>query len=233
MVPLLIVTPLESEFAALAAALADQGSTLEDRPIGKLPGLADADKRFMIAQGGLGKSGFALRVQHLMEHLHDVSLVVCAGAAGSLSKAPTVGDVVVGTQTVEHDFYRKFRLRPPPRFDGDEASLAILRGIDPMLGTGSRVHFGPVASGDEDIVDPVRARELHQSTGALAVAWEGAGGARACEFNNVRFLEVRGISDSADQAAAADFASNLPLAMRNVASVLIRLAETVPPPTLG
>ena len=46
-------------------------------------------------------------------------------------------------------------------------------------------------------------------TGALAVAWEGAGGARACHFSGIPFLEIRGITDSADSDAASDFRATL------------------------
>jgi len=56
-------------------------------------------------------------------------------------------------------------------------------------------------------------------TGALAVAWEGAGGARACHFSGIPFLEIRGITDSADSDAASDFGANLEGAMRNVAAL--------------
>ena len=59
---------------------------------------------YLLAQGGLGKVQFAITTQHLLDNLADPSLVVCAGVAGSLTKSARVGDVVVGTATVEHDF---------------------------------------------------------------------------------------------------------------------------------
>jgi nucleoside phosphorylase len=55
-----------------------------------------------------------------------------------------------------------------------------------------------IASGDEDIVTIERAAELHTQTGAVAVAWEGAGVARACLFSQIPYLEIRGITDTAD-----------------------------------
>ena len=64
------------------------------------------------------------------------------------------------------------------------------------------------------------------ATGAIAVAWEGAGAARACEFSNVPFLEVRGMSDSANESPEAFF-GNIPTAMRNVAQILGQLASFV------
>jgi nucleoside phosphorylase len=39
----------------------------------------------------------------------------------------------------------------------------------------------------------------------------------------VPFLEIRGVTDSADDAAVENFRKNLPAAMTNVASVIARL----------
>ena len=63
------------------------------------------------------------------------------------------------------------------------------------------------------------------STHAHAVAFEGAGAARACVFSEIPFVEIRAISDSADENAKKDFFSNIPLAMGNVAKILEYLAE--------
>lgn len=54
-----------------------------------------------------------------------------------------------------------------------------------------------------------------------AVAWEGAGGARACKFSGVPFLEIRGITDAADHSAASDFEKNLEVAMYNIALLIV------------
>ncbi|HMB33077.1 MAG TPA: acyltransferase, partial [Methylomirabilota bacterium] len=84
------------------------------------------------------------------------------------------------------------------------------------------VHFGDVASGDEDIVSVDRAQALRDATGALAVAWEGAGGARACAFSATPYLELRAVTDQANVEASSHFAQHLPLAMRNLATLLGR-----------
>ena len=71
-------------------------------------------------------------------------------------------------------------------------------------------------------MDGDRRETLHERTGALAVAWEGAGGARACQFSGIPFVEIRGITDRADSDAALDFEENLREAMANVAILLTR-----------
>ena len=146
-------------------------------------------------------------------------MAVCAGAAGALADEVCVGDVVAATTTVEHDYNNKFSKRPDPSFDGAASVIADLKRHS-WSDHGFGVYFGVVASGDEDVVDDERRRALHASTGALAVAWEGAGGARACRFSKIPFIEIRGVTDAANESAASDFESNLEVAMGNVATVI-------------
>jgi adenosylhomocysteine nucleosidase len=83
------------------------------------------------------------------------------------------------------------------------------------------IHFGPIASGDEDIVTVEWQEELRRRTGTLAMAWEGAGRVRACQFIAVPFVEMRWVTDGASSSAAADFRANLKTAMGNVTTLII------------
>jgi nucleoside phosphorylase len=73
-------------------------------------------------------------------------------------------------------------------------------------------------------VTSARAAQIRAQTGAVCVAWEGSGAARAATFNGIGSLEIRGITDAADKEAPHDFARNLPIAMGNV----FRLIEALP-----
>ena len=187
--------------------------------IGKLSVVQLPDLSIALARGGLGKVQFAVQTQHLLDTCSDWDLIVCAGAAGALADEVSVGDIVVATTTVEHDYNNKFNKRALPTFDSAEAAIAELRSVSRSTKAFS-VHFGPIASGDEDVVETERKRALHESTGALAVAWEGAGGARACAFNRIPFVEIRGVTDTADHNAASDFEENLEVAMRNLTTLI-------------
>ena len=74
--------------------------------------------RALVAHGGHGKTQFAVQAQYLIGHFPSVELVICAGAAGSLMPGLCVGDVVVGIETVEHDYRLLFSTRLLPRFAG-------------------------------------------------------------------------------------------------------------------
>ena len=89
-----------------------------------------------------------------------------------------MGDLIVATSTLEHDYNNKFSERPKPRFAGDPQSIEQLKALD-LSGAKFQVHFGIMAGGDEDVIDVRRGAELRELHNALAVAWEGVGGARA------------------------------------------------------
>ncbi len=168
--------------------------------------------------GGHGKVQFGVQTRHLLDNGSKPDLVICMGSSGALHPDVSPGDLVVGTETIEHDYRERFHDSPPPRFLGCERTLGTLRRITrDFPGT---VHFGPIASGDEDIVDRGRAEELRSETGALAVAWEGAGGARACAFSRIPFLEIRGISDSANASTPQDYKRNLASCMETAGKLV-------------
>jgi adenosylhomocysteine nucleosidase len=216
---ILLITPMVEERFHLAHALAALGHAHGPEPLGRLEAWSLPRLGLRLAVGGHGKTQFAVQTGHLLHQRPGVDLVVCAGAAGSLAAHVGVGDLVAATHTVEHDYTLRFARRPLPSFPGDAEALAQLAALSP---DGWRLYAGPVASGDEDVIDGERARDIAGRTGALCVAWEGAGAARACRFAGVPFVELRAVTDAADKSAPVDFETNLALAMANLARLLER-----------
>ncbi len=176
----------------------------------------------MVAQGGLGKVDFAVRTLHIVEQEPSLDGVICLGTCGALSAGLAIGDVVIATETVEHDFNRKLTEGPIPRFQSDSTLLAAFRAAESSLPHGISVTYGPIASGDEGIDSSARAKELIDRTGGIVAAWEGAGGAKACAFAGVPYIEIRCVSDLADEDAMTDYRANTPPAMGNLARFIIR-----------
>ncbi|MFA5189379.1 MAG: 5'-methylthioadenosine/S-adenosylhomocysteine nucleosidase [Verrucomicrobiia bacterium] len=216
---ILAIVPTQDEFHYFLQACLEKSYQADTAFTGKLPVTHFPALGIAVACGGLGKTQFAVQTQHLIDLAHW-DWVICAGAAGALVESISVGDVVVATETVEHDIRNKFGKPMLPRFGGAKTILEHCHQTLPAS-SAFKVHFGCVASGDEDVVESERRKALHLQTGALAVAWEGAGGARACQFSDVPYLEVRGVSDSANGKAALDYEKNLPLVMSNVARVVL------------
>ncbi|MXY88726.1 MAG: 5'-methylthioadenosine/S-adenosylhomocysteine nucleosidase [Dehalococcoidia bacterium] len=222
---MLVVAPISNEFDVLARVFEERWGAPKQRDAGRIPVREFGAANVILAEGGFGKVQFGVATQHLLDHLSDVDLVVCAGIAGGLAESLGVGDVVVGKATVEHDFHSVLFKDEPPRFDGSGEHVEALAG---EFGDGQRpfqVLFGPIASGDEAIVEPERRAEVRARSEGLAVAYEGAGGARAATFSGIPYIEVRGISDMADHDFLEELETVLPIAMVNVATVVAWLAE--------
>jgi adenosylhomocysteine nucleosidase len=220
---ILIVTPLQEEYNDLYHSLTTLGLNSHQDKIGKL----DVDHfpalNITLARGGHGKTQFGIQTQHLLDH-DKFDLVICAGAAGALDPEVKVGDIIVATSTIEHDYNIKFSKRPKPQFKGDAESIRQLQKLD-LSNAGFKVHFGIMAGGDEDVIEVQRGAELNKLHNALAVAWEGVGGARASSFNDIPYLEIRGATDTADHAAPVVFYINLKIVMKNIAFLLHKWLE--------
>jgi adenosylhomocysteine nucleosidase len=220
---ILTVIPTQEELDFFIQDCVGRGLLVETSALGQLPITRLPGFDLTVAPGGLGKAEFAVQTQHLIDSGKDWEVVICAGAAGALNDRLAVGDVVIGTQTIEYDIRNKFGKPLLPQFNSAKSIVEDFRRMK-LEGVSFKLHFGAIASGDEDIVDVERRREVRDLTGALANAWEGAGGARASYFSQVPFVEIRGISDGANETAAQDFEKNLPTTMGNVALVITKWA---------
>ncbi len=216
----LIVAPLEIELRAVRSALVRHGEP--DLAVNKRrPATPLVFSRLDVAllRGGHGKAEFAARTAWALAENPVFDRVISVGAAGAIGGDLEAGDIVIATEVVEHDYKERFDVDAPlPRFQTDPALVKVL--VDAGAES-DRVFQGIVASGDEDVVSPGRAREIARDTQAIAVAWEGAGAARAARLAAVPWCEVRAITDSADTVAARDFKRNLADALGRAATLIL------------
>lgn len=219
----LIVIPTKFEIDCFLSGCNELGLSQNESVLGKYKVIEFPQINTGLALGGLGKVQFGVQTQYLIHQENSPDAVLCVGAAGALSEDIALGDIVIATETVEHDIKNKLGRPLIPRFRSNEIIVAEFRKISEKQ-RAFNLHFGAVASGDEDIMDNTRKEELRSRTGALAVAWEGAGGARACRVSDVPFVEVRGITDFANPGAGDDFFKNLEKVMKNLAEVVIEWA---------
>lgn len=215
----LLLTPLKIERKALVEALEAHGLSFTVDHVGLLPIYRNAQYGLIVAQGGHGKVQFGIQAQFLLGSISGIKRIFCVGAAGGLGKELKIGDVVVAEQVVEHDYRVRFFKTELPRHQCDREfnSQLIEFGRDKEFS----VYQGVIASGDEDIIDSDRAEEVHQQTQAIAVAWEGAGGARVGTFNKVPYCEIRGITDLPFKEKQIDFNAQILVSMKNISSLLI------------
>jgi adenosylhomocysteine nucleosidase len=217
----LILAPQLVELETIRAGFEQRGYECRPIHVGRLGAWTIPALNFMLAVAGHGKAQFALQTQYLLDHLDDIEGVICVGGAGGLDPGLRVGDVVVGADTVEHDYCIRFIECLLPVYAADESLLSGLTTAAKAMRFEGAVWFERIASGDEDIVDSIRADELRKQTGAVCVAWEGSGAARAAAFNAVPFVEIRGITDAANETAHGDYHENVKIVMPRIAELLL------------
>lgn len=217
----LVVCPLKNEFRHLVSSMQQMGYSVSQSTLCKMPVAIIPSKTLTIAIGGHGKVQFGIQTQYYISKFSDLSAILCVGAGGGLAEHLNVGDIVVATKTIEHDYQEKFSQNAPlPEFFSEPQlrERFTREAVDDEF----KIHVGAIASGDEDIIDPERANALLKKTGALSVAWEGSGGARAALFNQIPFLEIRAITDNARHEVTQSFSQNLAKGMANIAKLLCR-----------
>jgi adenosylhomocysteine nucleosidase len=183
---------------------------------------------FVAVLSRIGKVAAASTAALLIER-HRVDAVIFTGVAGGLGEQVRVGDVVVGTEYLQHDmdasplFPRHvIPLDDISRFSADPvwcqrlyhaACHALARmqadwpqgwqGLDLSL---SRAHQGLIISGDRFVSQSTESLALRaELPDAMAVEMEGAAVAQVCRDHGVPFAAVRLISDRADDHAHPDF----------------------------
>lgn len=219
----LILCPLVLELKFFLQSLDEKKIAYTERQVGPLKVYECQELKWLIAQGGHGKTQFAVHTQFLIHQLEIVEQIICAGCAGGLVHGVKVYDLVIAEKTIEHDFQLRFFKRPDPEFPADKSLVSKLQQAAKKLDNTFQIHTGIIASGDEDIVDKARAEELITQTKAIAVAWEGAGGARACKLSQIPYVELRGITDGADANVMPNFEKDLKIVMSNIVQLLLRL----------
>lgn len=177
------------------------------------------DHGLFFFQGGLGSDKFYSTAGDLLRGEPRPDALLCLGSGGALVPHIYPGQILLGSRSlackkglsqVSHDHVNAADLL--------KAYLEILKsvGFPGFL-------EGPILSLDENIQSQTRRDELHRGTGALVTAWEGAGGARACDELQVPFAELRVVSDFANLKTPQDFKANLPLVMDRLALAIMAL----------
>ena len=169
-------------------------------------------KEVVIVRSGIGKVNAGICTQILAD-VYQVDAVINTGIAGSLKTEINIGDVVISTDTLQHDMDATgFGYEPGviPRmetscFPADPELLkqaeAACREAVPKI----QVFAGRVVSGDQFISDKKVKERIVRQFGGMCTEMEGAAIAQAAWLNGIPFVVIRAISDKADDSATMDY----------------------------
>lgn len=184
-------------------------------------------RQTVVVRSGIGKVNAAVCTQVLVD-IFKVDAVINTGVAGSLRNEIDIADIVLSTDTLQHDMDARgfgYEIGVIPRMD-ISVFIADAYLLDTALRICKRdiseinVHTGRIISGDQFISDTVRKEWLADTFGGLCTEMEGAAIAHAAYLNRIPFLIIRAISDKADNSAEMAYNEFEGIAIKNAVKLI-------------
>ena len=184
----------------------------------------------VVVQCGVGKVNAAICAQILCS-CFGVTHLVNTGIAGSLCADLDIGDLVVSTDAMYHDFdcvhfgypYGKIPGMDVVSFPADETLMGYAFAAAEAVNPG-HTKQGRIASGDQFVAVKELKETIIANTRGLCTEMEGAAIAQTAYRNGVPFVILRAISDKADDSAEMDYPTFERIAAHRCAEVTCRLA---------
>ena len=236
-----VIAAMKIEAEHIAAAMEDARTETVggiEFTVGKIRGEGKSgEAEVILAVCGIGKVNAAMCAQTMIVTYHP-DKIVNTGVAGALSPELGVGDVVIASDLVEHDFDTTGFGDPPGLIPGlgtvkmhcsdslrtDELETAA---EEVLRGTGAKILQGIIATGDQFIADGERKKKIVETFGAVSCEMEGGAVAQVCSLNKVPFAVIRTMSDSADGGALDDYPAFAKRSAEISAKIVIRAVTLV------
>ena len=170
-------------------------------------------KFIILAQSGIGKVNAALNTQYIID-TYKPNIIINTGVAGGISDELDIGDIVIGTYLVQHDFdvtvlgYARGYMctgvekDKPTKYYCDKELVEKFQSCLEQNMSKQKIHQGVIASGDKFISGKEIKKEINEYFGAIAVEMEGCAIAQVATKNKIPFVVTRAISDLADGKVA-------------------------------
>ena len=185
----------------------------------------------VVVQCGVGKVNAAICAQILCS-CFEITHLVNTGIAGSLCADLDIGDLVVSTDAMYHDFdcvhfgypYGKVPGMDVTSFPADEAMIGYAFDAAEAVNPG-HTKKGRVASGDQFVAVKELKEKIIANTQGLCTEMEGTSIAQTAYRNGLPFVILRAISDKADDSAEMDYPTFERIAAHRCAEVTKNLAK--------
>ena len=227
-----IIGAMEVEVASLKDAMTISSTqTIADMEFceGTLDG-----KAVVVVQCGMGKVNAGI-CAHTLINDFGCTRIINTGVAGSLDNAIDIGDIVVSTDAVQHDFDVTpigFERGEIPytglyAFPADETLRAL--AVSAVRASAPEIHVfeGRVCSGDQFIASREQKETILANFGGECCEMEGGAIAHACYLNNTPFVIIRAISDKADDSEEVSFKEFEEAAAERCAAIVRYMVSTL------
>lgn len=170
------------------------------------------EKDVVVVRSGIGKVNMAICAQILID-VYQVGMLINTGVAGSLQNKIDIGDMVISTDTLQHDIDATGFGYPTgviPRmetsvFQADPKLIALATKACQEVNPDINVFEGRVVSGDQFVSSQEKKDYLVKQFQGYCTEMEGAAMGQAAYLNSIPFVVIRAISDKADQSAEISY----------------------------
>ena len=191
------------------------------------------NKFVILSQSGVGKVDAALNTQYIID-TYRPDIIINTGVAGGIAEGLDVGDIVIGTYLVQHDFdvtvlgYARgymctgIEKDKPTKFYCDKYLIEKFQTSLEQNMPAQKIHQGIIASGDKFVSGMQVKKEINEYFGAIAVEMEGCAIAQVATRNKIPCVVTRAISDLAD-GKTAEYQNEFERKMAKVSTQTIKI----------
>lgn len=191
-------------------------------------------KEVVVVRSGIGKVNAAVCTQILVDEF-QIEAIINTGIAGSLKNEINIGDIVLSSDTLQHDMdatgfgyaYGVIPRMETSVFEADKKLIELAAECCKRVNPEVDVHIGRVVSGDQFVSDKAKKDWISNQFLGYCTEMEGAAIAQTAYLNEVPFLIVRAISDKADNSAEMDYAEFEKQAIIHSVNLIVEMVKNL------
>lgn len=192
----------------------------------------------VVMRCGIGKVNAARGAQMMIDRFHP-DVIINTGIAGGIEPGLRVGDIVIGTGLVQHDFdvtgfgYVRGYLftgdgTKPSIFTPDPEWVNLLEAAAMAMTEPARVKRGLIATGDVFVSTAEKKEDIWENFHASAAEMEGGAIGQTAAYSHVPFAVLRVLSDQADGQAADSYDTFEAETAKLSSEILLELLRCLP-----
>ena len=182
------------------------------------------NQNIILTESGIGKTNAARTTQILIDY-YKPEAIFNIGVAGGIAKNLEVGDIIISTSLVQHDFDITAFDHPKGYIPNIGNTIPIdnnlLNTTKNILNTNNISYKeGVIASGDIFCTKESMATKINTQFNALCVEMEGASIAQTAHLSKTPCLVIRSISDCPDNNNKVTYEEFLETSSKKVAQIM-------------
>lgn len=188
--------------------------------------------QIIIVKSGIGKVNSAICTQLLIDRF-NIDYIINTGVAGAILEQLDIGDIVISTETLQHDvdatcFGYEFGHIPRMEdyvFKSNDYLISMCENISSK--NNYKHHKGRIVSGDSFISSIEKKNWIKDKFNATCVDMESGSIGHVCSVNNIPYVAIRCISDTSDDRAVMKYEDFVQIALKRSFDITDNLIKEI------